>query len=508
VPYFDRGYGVTRFRFAMTTRSRSFLPVPIASVMALLACTLATAQTIADPGFKSVGRGAPLVASVPQLPTPTPSPQETQRLLGAFPFVGPIRLSLVPPAGKDSAAPPVLEIGGAWNGAVPAGIKPLSVDLFTSKDFYQDRALWSDPRYFRCNSPEGLQDQRGALAPLFAPMIGDHPPQSAAWGRCDRDFPRRALLSPYPFKTAQAHFEALLAETKKRGGPTVHTIATLPADWSGRYDQRFLDNWYQMMFFTQVPTILSLLTPEYQQRMVQDLYHQGNDNAAQWPASYCWPEGFIRRWYGAAVYIQPHQIVATPQFVQILAGVARNFITDIYIGRSFNMQGAVPHLGPEVAQWYGETIGFWDGDALITWTSNIQPWTAHGAFEFSHEMQTVEIYTPTRDARGHIVALNHEAVFYDPVALVAPIRIVRTLDRLGDLGSGNPYSYIECIPTVFPVNGIATHVIPGTTIPYDVPDIYGRPWAQIWEKYHEQGMHKPRESDDILDFNHPGTAKP
>ena len=64
------------------------------------------------------------------------------------------------------------------------------------------------------------------------------------------------------------------------------------------------------------------------------------------------------------------------------------------------MDGAVPRLGADVPRWYGETIGFWDGDALITWTSNIQGWMVHGAFEFSSKMQTIEIYTPNRDANG------------------------------------------------------------------------------------------------------------
>ncbi len=31
--------------------------------------------------------------------------------------------------------------------------------------------------------------------------------------------------------------------------------------------------------------------------------------------------------------------------VQIMAGVARNFITNIHVGREFNMNGAVPRLG-------------------------------------------------------------------------------------------------------------------------------------------------------------------
>ena len=48
--------------------------------------------------------------------------------------------------------------------------------------------------------------------------------------------------------------------------------------------------------------MLSLLTPEYQQRFVQQMYHYSGSNAAQWPGSYCWPEGFMRRFaqYGGA----------------------------------------------------------------------------------------------------------------------------------------------------------------------------------------------------------------
>jgi hypothetical protein len=34
---------------------------------------------------------------------------------------------------------------------------------------------------------------------------------------------------------------------------------------------------------------------------------------------------------------------------------------------------------------------------------------------------------------------------------------------------------------------------PGQTFEYRVPDIFGRPWAEIWERYHEEGMQRPRE---------------
>ena len=95
----------------------------------------------------------------------------------------------------------------------------------------------------------------------------------------------------------------------------------------------------------------------------------------------------MRRWHYHAVTNQPHSIIVTPTLVQFLAGDADNFITNIHIGRSFNMDGAVPRLGADVPRWYGETIGFWDGEALITWTSNIQGWKVHGNPEFSNKLQ-------------------------------------------------------------------------------------------------------------------------
>src|SRR5690606_4785900 len=94
----------------------------------------------------------------------------------------------------------------AWEGATPPEITPLKVDLFTSKDFYADKALWSDPRYFRCNSPSTLQAMWGADATMSRKLIGSNPPASASWGRCDVDYPRAAIVSPYPFKTAQDHY--------------------------------------------------------------------------------------------------------------------------------------------------------------------------------------------------------------------------------------------------------------------------------------------------------------
>ena len=152
--------------------------------------------------------------------------------------------------------------------------------------------------------------------------------------------------------------------------------------------------------------------------------------------------------------------------------------------------GSFP-LGPNVPQWYGDTIGFWDGDALIAWTANVQAWTQHTSWEFSYEIEAIEIFTPVHGDDGALLGLDWETVIYDPEALEEPVRILWHRTYVEGWDTAERLTFVECAFRYYPMEGFATQVAPGTVIEYRVPALLDRPWAQTWEQYFEQGMERP-----------------
>lgn len=68
----------------------------------------------------------------------------------------------------------------------------------------------------------------------------------------------------------------------------------------------------------------------------------------------------------------------------------------------------------------------------------------------------------------------------------------------GDFQTVKPIGWGGCVMTLFPIDGLPEPKVPGDMVEFTVPDLNGRPWADLWVKYFEQNMQRPAEQNDAL----------
>src|SRR5262245_8669666 len=187
------------------------------------------------------------------------------------------------------------------------------VTIFTTQDFRKDKALWTDPAYYRNNTPGQLVGMALNIEPYEKTgQVG----AARLYGSQGTGVPGGTnLKSPYPFKSATEHYQAWL---KEANGGTKHSKDTIP-DWSGVWDPRGGDDGGR----GPASDVVKLLKPEYQEHYVQ-LMKAATEARIWTPQSMCLPRGFFG-------FLETQEFIVTPARTWMLSSTnTENTVRWIY----------------------------------------------------------------------------------------------------------------------------------------------------------------------------------
>lgn len=219
-------------------------------------------------------------------------------------------------------------------------------------------------------------------------------------------------------KTAWALYEAL---RKQAGGGTRLSWDKVP-DWSGMYTRNVdVSRGVRGIVFDLdqpaggLPT--AKLTPEYHQRLIKKLEDLNKDIEYD-PLSACAPPGYPR-WL-TVPFLREH--VVAPDLTLLIAEPF-NSIRRVYT----DGRGHMPEED-RYPLYYGDSIGFWNGDKLVVHTNQLMAGSYTRAQpDHSDQVETVEIWQKVDDRNIEV-----DVWVYDPPSLIEPWYVRQRYTKLTD----------------------------------------------------------------------------
>jgi hypothetical protein len=234
--------------------------------------------------------------------------------------------------------------------------------------------------------------QRGAFGGGYGPPLKTEPP-------------------PKQFASSEEHYKYLRDQAK---GGTKHTLATVPR-WDGLWNtagnnhmDAFVDGGLQ-----GGKVRAGVLTPEYEAAYRERWRQQQEEGEVRYDRlAHCEPPGMPR------FLLEPytHEFINLPNESYLINDFGPS-IRRVLIGKEHSNQYGTH-------SWYGDTIGFWDGDKLVTNTKYLYPadFTRWSPMT-SNQFETVEIWQLKKYPDG-VERLEVQATFYDKFAFTKPVSAV------------------------------------------------------------------------------------
>jgi hypothetical protein len=225
---------------------------------------------------------------------------------------------------------------------------------------------------------------------------------------------------PKEFKTSEEHYAYLLEQAH---GGTKKTLTTVP-----RWDGLWVTAGNTMMdAFVDAPRFTGkvregVLTPEYEKAYKERWRQQIEEGQVRYDRlTSCEPQGYPR-WL-----LEPYsdEFINLPNEVYQINDYA-SAVRRIYINQEHrNLLGT--------HSWFGDTIGFWDGDKLVTNTVDLLPADfTRWAPMTSNQFESVEVWELKHYPDG-IERLEVQVTFYDKYAFTKPVNAVYAFRRATEL---------------------------------------------------------------------------